>query len=128
MKRFSFVVVLAFVFILSSCNITFTKNPVKKEFDTLKDALEDYYVNTTGIEYNNITIENVDEDLKMVLLYTDNKKNQKGKRFYGVRNYEITNEGKVVLGNVNDELGLRSEEHTSELQSRFDLVCRLLLE
>src|SRR5437868_12931666 len=25
-------------------------------------------------------------------------------------------------------LQLRSEEHTSELQSRFDLVCRLLLE
>src|SRR5699024_452020 len=25
-------------------------------------------------------------------------------------------------------LGIRSEEHTSELQSRFDLVCRLLLE
>src|SRR5699024_11931927 len=26
------------------------------------------------------------------------------------------------------EEALRSEEHTSELQSRFDLVCRLLLE
>src|SRR5699024_11356453 len=26
------------------------------------------------------------------------------------------------------ESGCRSEEHTSELQSRFDLVCRLLLE
>src|SRR5437868_9907600 len=26
------------------------------------------------------------------------------------------------------EIDLRSEEHTSELQSRFDLVCRLLLE
>src|SRR6267378_5912359 len=26
------------------------------------------------------------------------------------------------------ELGFRSEEHTSELQSRRDLVCRLLLE
>src|SRR5438067_9555710 len=25
-------------------------------------------------------------------------------------------------------VGQRSEEHTSELQSRFDLVCRLLLE
>src|SRR5699024_7354859 len=25
------------------------------------------------------------------------------------------------------KLGFRSEEHTSELQSRFDLVCRLLL-
>src|SRR5699024_12227269 len=27
-----------------------------------------------------------------------------------------------------DGLEKRSEEHTSELQSRFDLVCRLLLE
>src|SRR5207249_11990632 len=27
-----------------------------------------------------------------------------------------------------DQAALRSEEHTSELQSRFDLVCRLLLE
>src|SRR5207249_7474758 len=27
-----------------------------------------------------------------------------------------------------NHLVLRSEEHTSELQSRFDLVCRLLLE
>src|SRR2546428_5903092 len=27
-----------------------------------------------------------------------------------------------------DEFGKRSEEHTSELQSRSDLVCRLLLE
>src|SRR5699024_11481601 len=26
------------------------------------------------------------------------------------------------------QAALRSEEHTSELQSRFDLVCRLLLE
>src|SRR5699024_11551407 len=26
------------------------------------------------------------------------------------------------------KLNVRSEEHTSELQSRFDLVCRLLLE
>src|SRR5699024_11489797 len=32
-------------------------------------------------------------------------------------------------GNGNTNLiSLRSEEHTSELQSRFDLVCRLLLE
>src|SRR5438105_8613920 len=30
-----------------------------------------------------------------------------------------------ALGNGS---GLRSEEHTSELQSRVDLVCRLLLE
>src|SRR5207249_11479803 len=29
---------------------------------------------------------------------------------------------------VRESLAERSEEHTSELQSRFDLVCRLLLE
>src|SRR5207249_11496455 len=29
---------------------------------------------------------------------------------------------------VASAIGSRSEEHTSELQSRFDLVCRLLLE
>src|SRR5699024_11798084 len=34
----------------------------------------------------------------------------------------------LLLGlGLSDKL-LRSEEHTSELQSRFDLVCRLLLE
>src|SRR5699024_11304967 len=32
--------------------------------------------------------------------------------------------GTIITG---DYLGFRSEEHTSELQSRFDLVCRLLL-
>src|SRR5699024_12488757 len=30
--------------------------------------------------------------------------------------------------NKSATIGARSEEHTSELQSRFDLVCRLLLE
>src|SRR2546422_8105668 len=29
---------------------------------------------------------------------------------------------------ADDHVGLRSEEHTSELQSRLHLVCRLLLE
>src|SRR5699024_12424603 len=34
--------------------------------------------------------------------------------------------GQVAVAVVGD--ALRSEEHTSELQSRFDLVCRLLRE
>src|SRR5437868_8985379 len=41
-------------------------------------------------------------------------------------------EGRILRqGNENEEVSVyryRSEEHTSELQSRFDLVCRLLLE
>src|SRR5437868_13230784 len=34
----------------------------------------------------------------------------------------------AVFDNEDVRLDQRSEEHTSELQSRFDLVCRLLLE
>src|SRR5699024_12751834 len=33
-----------------------------------------------------------------------------------------------VVENIKEVMAIRSEEHTSELQSRFDLVCRLLLE
>src|SRR5206468_8304564 len=36
--------------------------------------------------------------------------------------------GGSAPGAQGDERGNRSEEHTSELQSRSDLVCRLLLE
>src|SRR5437868_12708283 len=36
--------------------------------------------------------------------------------------------GKLSLGIILQMTFVRSEEHTSELQSRFDLVCRLLLE
>src|SRR5699024_11347951 len=34
----------------------------------------------------------------------------------------------LILTTIGNLLDYRSEEHTSELQSRFDLVCRLLLE
>src|SRR5438067_9706187 len=35
---------------------------------------------------------------------------------------------RTPLDAIPDLSDVRSEEHTSELQSRFDLVCRLLLE
>src|SRR5437868_7670569 len=47
----------------------------------------------------------------------------------------VTSDGRIVFTNLVDnappplpQRDSRSEEHTSELQSRFDLVCRLLLE
>src|SRR5437868_9126682 len=40
----------------------------------------------------------------------------------------VTNLGCVLRVEGVPEDRYRSEEHTSELQSRFDLVCRLLLE
>src|SRR5699024_11221261 len=39
---------------------------------------------------------------------------------------ELLEENKSLKSKISDLK--RSEEHTSELQSRFDLVCRLLLE
>src|SRR5438105_12849942 len=42
---------------------------------------------------------------------------------------QIVEDHKVPASRTLDEVGFfRSEEHTSELQSRVDLVCRLLLE
>src|SRR5437868_9710931 len=38
------------------------------------------------------------------------------------------NESRQSCASSRNSGGSRSEEHTSELQSRFDLVCRLLLE
>src|SRR5437868_6480069 len=50
-----------------------------------------------------------------------------------LQRWEISQPGNVLRvfergGREKGEVGNRSEEHTSELQSRFDLVCRLLLE
>src|SRR2546430_12515865 len=42
----------------------------------------------------------------------------------GARGVELTAAGRAFL----DHARLRSEEHTSELQSQSNLVCRLLLE
>ena len=44
--------------------------------------------------------------------------------------YKDQLKGKIVAigGQYNPQSGVRSEEHTSELQSHSDLVCRLLLE
>src|SRR5437868_8980127 len=49
-------------------------------------------------------------------------------RGHGVHSHSRTHPrlSSLTTSLIEDEL--RSEEHTSELQSRFDLVCRLLLE
>src|SRR5699024_12159316 len=40
----------------------------------------------------------------------------------------VKDDPRELANRVHPWFGLRSVEHTSELQSRFDLVCRLLLE
>src|SRR2546422_8038168 len=46
---------------------------------------------------------------------------------HGPLGLEVREQGEVELALVG-ERSVRSEEHTSELQSRLHLVCRLLLE
>src|SRR5699024_12059343 len=43
-------------------------------------------------------------------------------------NFVVSKRGIIETIHAEMPLEPRSEEHTSELQSRFDLVCRLLLE
>src|SRR5215469_18697786 len=45
-----------------------------------------------------------------------------------VRNLGQTSADVQIRARAEHDAGVRSEEHTSELQSRRDLVCRLLLE
>src|SRR5699024_3143425 len=47
---------------------------------------------------------------------------------YGVHALALHSPEWFIAENVSGLSRARSEEHTSELQSRFDLVCRLLLE
>src|SRR5438067_9998811 len=45
-----------------------------------------------------------------------------------INGHKFSNDVGVIARLNTAEEWTRSEEHTSELQSRFDLVCRLLLE
>src|SRR2546430_6758614 len=51
-------------------------------------------------------------------------------RYYAARGRELFGAPQELPGPTGErnELSLRSEEHTSELQSQSNLVCRLLLE
>src|SRR5260370_25532033 len=47
---------------------------------------------------------------------------------FEVSDVEVTRGGRSYTADTLAELARRSEEHTSELQSHLNLVCRLLLE
>src|SRR5437868_11320275 len=48
--------------------------------------------------------------------------------FRSTLDFLVYGSGFPVPSHIKMDIEGRSEEHTSELQSRFDLVCRLLLE
>src|SRR5690625_6877776 len=50
------------------------------------------------------------------------------KRYFGVKGYKTLDHDHTKIFTNKPDAKARSEEHTSELQSRGHLVCRLLLE
>src|SRR5699024_11687903 len=81
------------------------------------------FANLIGAKYNNVCTTKLENKDKLII-------NLKSLKSLLEKNHCI-----LCLENAGDynfnafvKLEDRSEEHTSELQSRFDLVCRLLLE
>src|SRR5699024_12095746 len=86
----------------------------KAEVDNFKNVIKEY---PQGSNVGKIIEENWDEPVTVGFEITE--------RY----NTSTLRAAQYSLRRMNQDLaGLRSEEHTSELQSRFDLVCRLLLE
>src|SRR5438067_3801116 len=71
-------------------------------------------------------------DALPISVYLDKgyKKTQRWVEKYIILPHLFTDDLESIEINIKNKLygWARSEEHTSELQSRFDLVCRLLLE
>src|SRR5699024_12187079 len=65
------------------------------------------------------------------IIYNESESDEKDIKWYANSGHVITidKEKETVFEDIYQYLeSLRSEEHTSELQSRFELVCRLLRE
>src|SRR5699024_11604911 len=94
--------------------IEYNKNPSKRQEDmahAISDAGADVIVGHHPHVLSDIELYN-------------NANNEETVIFYSLGNF-IFDQGWT---RTKDSAVARSEEHTSELQSRFDLVCRLLLE
>src|SRR5699024_12318042 len=74
--------------------------------DSLSMALETIFFGETSLEMDDLLTHKLEENLNSIHIDTYNREQIR----------------KAI------QLAIRSEEHTSELQSRFELVCSLLLE
>src|SRR5699024_11955320 len=88
--------------------------PTRRSSDLRKEACEREFHQAEQLRDNHIhSIASILPERKDSLLF-----NVLAKDYYNIK--------QIIAGLK--EVSLRSEEHTSELQSRFDIVCRLLLE
>src|SRR5699024_10547171 len=73
-------------------------------------------------QINSVNADNFKNDEKINVLIIE-----KNNEPYIITRICLTNEHSAIFLGKGERTRKRSEEHTSELQSRFDLVCRLLL-
>src|SRR5699024_12122459 len=81
---------------------------LSKTFDAFWESLQDLASNPESDAERSVVVE-------------------RGKAVTDTLNY-LSETLQSIQTEIKSEIKARSEEHTSELQSRFDLVCRLLLE
>src|SRR5699024_8029879 len=106
---------------------TENKVPEIGKYKEMLEKYDAYYADDSGEKNIYLTFDNgyeqgYTEDVLNVL-----KKEDVPATFFVTGHY-VEEEPDLVKRMVDDGHIVRSEEHTSELQSRFDLVCRLLLE
>src|SRR5699024_7760558 len=108
-----------------------TRNDYEYDVGTFKGAINP---NTKPFrELPQFVAENLDpaKHKKVAMFCTGGLRCEKSTAYLKEQGFEEVYhlEGGILkyLEDVPEEETLRSEEHTSELQSRFDLVCRLLL-
>src|SRR5699024_12884786 len=103
----------------SSCLFFFFTDPATFEFYTLSlhDALPIYIV----AQFKKLTV-------KMIVAFIVKQSGSFEFALQERKRVVSTMQRLFGIGNIASQEFMRSEEHTSELQSRFDLVCRLLLE
>src|SRR5699024_6553432 len=97
--------------------------------DTLESIDDEIEIKADGyaavIKHLKGNVEMIDSEIKRLQqLKSTHKNTEKRMKENLYDNMKVTGKTKFKT-NLNN---FRSEEHTSELQSRFDLVCRLLLE
>src|SRR5690606_22180217 len=132
MKIKKMIISICFLFILVSCSNseealvqeTDTKQPVKHVYHSIGDEVDaisyTYKIHSAKVT-DSIPISEGDKWILLDVTLTDVDGSD-----YSIDEFAILY-GDFILLDDEDNIYYRSEEHTSELQSRENLVCRLLL-
>src|SRR5699024_8335072 len=127
MKKIILMLMVSFVIILGAC--TETENKEMESIESTETNTQEVS-DENNLEENETSAEPEKESKKEIDLTSVDNDNLKAvvTSITKIEDKEWDEEQYEISIEVDNKREDRSEEHTSELQSRFDLVCRLLLE